>query len=79
MPQLTKTAQTREIAKATRATNRTPDCWMHHGNLHYSLSGSSVWYCGMTSRLHRAIGTCYAYDIHEAAAINQTGIRSLPV
>jgi len=77
------TTQARNIARNSRDSRLIPAGWRHDGWLDwYHVDGSTFF--GAQNQLMRysrekqAWYKCYAYDIHEAAAILATGIRRLP-
>lgn len=75
-----KTEQAREYARTSRASGAIPEGWTHTGGLHYvyRVEGATVaHYCGSYSnRLTReGMRDCYAYDVHDAAALVRYGLR----
>lgn len=73
-----KTLKAIAMAKATRNAHAEPEGWIHTGGLCYRHPASGAHYDGMYNKMYRpGRGSCYAYDIHEAAAISAMNLRHL--
>lgn len=73
----TKQQQAAALARETRASGRMPEGWTRSAFAGYNFKINGVvvarWVRGTLYR--EGVRNCYAYDVHDAAALVEFGIR----